>query len=266
MDISQKGIDLIVSFEGKHKKLADGRYAAYLDTLAKPAVPTIYCGLTKGIAMGMVCTEEEGERMFRRELNIYEDAVERLVKVPLNDNEFAAITSFVYNCGVGALEKSTLLKVLNQGRRDQVPAQMMRWINAGGKPYEGLRRRRAAEAALFMEPMPPKAVDEEAPAAPAMPQTVEEVKPSTVTVVKESTTAKVTAVGGIGLSLTQGWEWLFGVAKDASTAAVVDQKSLDGLSALWSYYGVSAGKIGMVIALAALVAAFLRAVQRGKSQ
>src|SRR5688572_28060470 len=118
MDTSQRGVELIVSFEGKKIRLPDGRYKAYLDTLAKPPVPTIYCGLTKGVAMGMVITEEQGERMFAKELALYEDAIERLVKVPLNQNRFDALVSFTYNCGIGALSKSTLLKELNKGNYD----------------------------------------------------------------------------------------------------------------------------------------------------
>lgn len=221
MDISSRGIDLIVSFEGKHKKLKDGRYQAYLDTLAKPAVWTLYCGLTRGITEGMVCTEEEGVRMFRKELNIYEDAIERLVKVPLNQNQFDALTSFVYNCGVGALQSSTLLKVLNQGKYEQVPSQLMRWVNAGGKRYEGLVRRRATEGALFAEPMPAAEVLPEGSEVPDMPQRVEQAPAGNVgALVKESWTVKgllAAASAYIGEKFVSGYDFAFGVAKDAGT-------------------------------------------------
>jgi len=224
MDISQRGIDLIVSFEGKHKKLADGRYQAYLDTLAVPNVWTIYCGLTKGVSSGMICTEEEGERMFRKELAVYEDAVERLVSVPLNQNQFDALVSFVYNCGPGALQESTLLKLLNEGKYETVTAQLMRWVNAGGKRYEGLARRRAAEGSLFMEPMPEEAVSaidgvEEAPAPAPMPQKVEEAPAGKVIdVVTQSWTLRGAALAFLG-AITNGaqsaYDWMFGVVKDA---------------------------------------------------
>jgi lysozyme len=221
MDISSRGIDLIVSFEGKHKKLKDGRYQAYLDTLAKPAVWTLYCGLTRGITEGMVCTEEEGVRMFRKELNIYEDAIERLVKVPLTQNQFDALTSFVYNCGVGALQSSTLLKVLNQGKYEQVPSQLMRWVNAGGKRYEGLVRRRAAEGALFAEPMPAAGALPEGSEVPDMPQRVEQAPAGNVgALVKESWTVKgllAAASAYIGEKFVSGYDFAFGVAKDAGT-------------------------------------------------
>jgi lysozyme len=219
MDISQRGIDLIVSFEGKHKKLKDGRYQAYLDTLAKPPVWTLYCGLTRGISEGMICSEEEGQRMFRKELNIYEDAIERLVHVDLNQNQFDALTSFVYNCGIGALEKSTLLKLLNQGKYEAVPAQLMRWVNAGGKRYEGLVRRRKAEGALFAEPMPAAEAPPEGIEAPNMPQRVEEAPAGNVgALVRDSWTIRGVLIAGasyIADKAVGGYEWLFGVAKEA---------------------------------------------------
>ena len=59
------------------------------------------------------------------------------------------MVSWVYNLGNGNLNSSTLLKVLNGGDYDGVPAQIMRWNKAGGKVLEGLTRRRQAEADLF---------------------------------------------------------------------------------------------------------------------
>ncbi len=219
MDISQRGIELIVSFEGKHKKIGEGRYKSYLDTLAKPPVWTLYCGLTRGITEGMVCTEEEGQKLFRKELNIYEDAIERLVRVPLNQNQFDALTSFVYNCGVGALQSSTLLKVLNQGKYEQVPAQLMRWVNAGGKRYDGLVRRRKAEGALFAEPIQAahaRAADSE---GPDMPQRVDEAPAGNVgALVRESWTIRGALIAGASFvadKAIDAYEWTFSVAKEA---------------------------------------------------
>jgi lysozyme len=237
MDISQRGVDLIVSFEGKHKLRSDGKYQAYLDTLAKPPVWTIYCGLTKGVGKDMCISAEEGDRMFAKELAVHEDAVERLVTVPLNQNMFDALTSFVYNCGPGALQNSTLLKLLNQGKYEQVPAQLMRWCNAGGKRYEGLARRRAAEGALFMEPMEKAAVatHEEEP-VPAMPQRVEEAPAASV---KEAVTTSGTIKAAI-LALPgavygvfeQSYDWLFGVAKQAGPEVIALKTTLTPFDAL----------------------------------
>ena len=72
-----------------------------------------------------------------------------MVTVPLNDNQFAALVSFAFNVGVLNLERSTLLRLLNRGWYEQVPAQMMRWNRAAGEAMGGLTRRRAAEAQLW---------------------------------------------------------------------------------------------------------------------
>jgi GH24 family phage-related lysozyme (muramidase) len=80
----------------------------------------------------------------------YEGYVNNLVTVELNQNQFDAMVSWVYNLGGGNLGASTLLKVLNAGDFAGVPAQMLRWNKAGGKVLEGLTRRRQAEADLFV--------------------------------------------------------------------------------------------------------------------
>lgn len=261
MDISQRGIDLIVSFEGKHKKLKDGRYQAYLDTLAKPAVWTLYCGLTRGIVEGQICTEEEGQRLFAKELAIYEDAIERLVKVPLNQNMFDALVSYTYNCGIGALQNSTLLKVLNAGKYEQVPAQLMRWVNAGGKRYEGLVRRRRAEGALFIEPIPAAQASPEGSEAPEMPQRVEPVPmTSTKEVVASSWTVKgvLAAFSAyIGEKAVSGYDFAFGVAKDAGTEILSLKTTTAPFEPLL--------KIGLpAIVIVGLVIAFSRRLGAGK--
>ena len=227
MDISQRGIDLIVSFEGKHRDVGDGKYEAYLDTLAKPHVWTIYCGLTRGVSKGMVVTRDEGDRLFQKELAVYEDAVERLISVPLNQNQFDALVSYTYNCGVGALQNSTLRRVLNQGKYGQVPAQLMRWVHAGGKEWPGLVRRRKAEGALFMEPMPldkPEIVVfddgvEERRLENPMPQRVEEgAAGSTEGLISDSRTIQGALAAALAYIAEKGlgvYEFLFGIAKDA---------------------------------------------------
>jgi len=228
MDISPRGIDFIVSFEGRHKLQSDGTYRAYLDTLAKPAVWTVYCGLTKGVTGATHITEEQGEAMFRKELAIYEDAVEKLVKVPLNQNQFDSLVSFVYNCGPNALKTSSLLKRLNAGKYAEVPAQLARWNKAGGKVWPGLTRRRAAEGALFMEPVEIESPRKIAVSGPdggerqlpetAMPQRVEESKPPVTDVVTSSWTIRG-ALAAIGGTLVQIYEWSLSGATEAGVEA-----------------------------------------------
>jgi lysozyme len=83
-------------------------------------------------------------------------AVNDAVKVRLDQNQFDALTSFVFNVGAGAFRESTLLRLLNDGKYEDVPEQLNRWVKAGGRTLEGLVRRRAAEGQLFAKGAVPK--------------------------------------------------------------------------------------------------------------
>lgn len=141
MHTSQKGLDLIKSFEGL-------RLHAYKDVVG---VVTIGYGTTSGVKMGDTITKERAEELLREDVKRFEGYVDRLVKVPLTQGMYDALVSFVYNLGPGALEKSTLLDQLNRGDYDGAAEQFGRWVFAGGRKLAGLVRRRAAERALFEE-------------------------------------------------------------------------------------------------------------------
>ena len=79
----------------------------------------------------------------------YEGYINNLVTVPLQQYQMDSLVAFVFNLGPSNLKSSTLLKVLNSGSYEDVPAQIKRWNKAGGKVLEGLTRRRLAEALLF---------------------------------------------------------------------------------------------------------------------
>jgi lysozyme len=191
MKLSRNGTKLIIDFEGRHKKRPDGRYQAYL---CPAGVWTIYAGITEGVHEGMVCTDEEGMAMFRKEIAKCEGAVEGLVKVELNQNQFDALVSFAFNVGSGALTKSTLLKKLNKGDFGGAAAEFGKWTKGGGKVLPGLVRRRAAEAELFLT----------APGSnePMMPQVVDVPKPVTSTIQSSRTIFGVIAAFGASLV---GW-------------------------------------------------------------
>ncbi|MGL5716723.1 MAG: lysozyme [Paraclostridium sp.] len=139
MKTSQKGIDLIKSFEG-----------CRLETYKCSAnVNTIGYGTTKGVVPGMKISLLEAEEMLKRDLIYFERWVEKLIEVELTQNQFDALVSFTYNLGEGALKNSTLRKFLNDKRYDLVPGQFLRWNMAGGKVLNGLVRRREAEAKMF---------------------------------------------------------------------------------------------------------------------
>jgi lysozyme len=71
------------------------------------------------------------------------------IKVPHSPQQMAALISFAYNLGIGALRKSTLLRRLNAGRYEDAAREFDKWVYAGGRKLPGLIKRRAAERALF---------------------------------------------------------------------------------------------------------------------
>ncbi|MGO4738667.1 lysozyme [Bosea sp. 2KB_26] len=138
--ISDEGLALIKRWEGC-------RLTAYRDVAG---VLTIGYGSTGAhVRPGMKITQAEADQLLVKDLARFERAVETLVKVPLNEGQFAALVSFAFNVGEGAFAKSTLLKRLNAGNYAAVPRELMKWVNAGGKKVEGLVNRRAAEGGLW---------------------------------------------------------------------------------------------------------------------
>lgn len=138
-----------------HVKRWEGfRAKAYPDPGSRDGKPvTIGYGQTrrngKPIKLGETITEAEAEAWLLQELARVSAVVDRLVKVPLSDNQHGALVSFTYNVGDDAFAKSTLLKKLNAGDYESVPAQLSRWNKNDGKVMEGLTNRRAAEAGLW---------------------------------------------------------------------------------------------------------------------
>ena len=82
---------------------------------------------------GLVITQAQADALLARDLNRFETGVTRLAQVPLNQNQFDALVSFSYNLGLGSLQNSTLLRLLNQRDYAGAAAQFPRWNKAGGK-------------------------------------------------------------------------------------------------------------------------------------
>jgi lysozyme len=146
--INQAGLDLIKRFEGFEAR-------AYLDAVG---VPTIGYGHTRTVTErdardGKRIDEAEAERLLTLDCDSAQADVERYIAVDLNDNQFAALVSFVFNLGGGALRGSTLRRKLNAGDYAAVPPEMARWVRAGGRVLTGLVRRRQAEGELFTTPL-----------------------------------------------------------------------------------------------------------------
>lgn len=148
MNINKEGLDLIKSFEGC-------RLVAYDDLQPNKTITsksqvkgtlTIGYGHTAGVTVGQVITKEQAENMLKSDMKKYEKYVKDNVKLELNENQFSALVSFCYNCGVGNLR--TLVK----GRTaSQIAEAMLLYNKASGKVLNGLVRRRKAERELFLK-------------------------------------------------------------------------------------------------------------------
>lgn len=150
MKTSTNGRKLIAGFEG-----------CVLTAYKCPAgVLTIGVGHTSAasapaVKSGMKISANEADDILARDLSSFEAAVSRLVTSSLNQNQFDALVSLVFNIGARAFSSSTLLKKLNAGDYDGAAAQFERWNKASGRVLSGLTRRRAAERDLFVRPIAP---------------------------------------------------------------------------------------------------------------
>lgn len=141
MKISNEGLNLIKKYEGL-------KLEAYL---CPANVWTIGYGHTgDDVEEGMEISEEEATDLLVKDLNRFEDVVNR-VKSPLTQSMYDALVSFTYNVGGGAFLKSTLLRKL--AVQDYVGAaeEFPKWNKGGGRVLNGLVRRRAEEKALFLK-------------------------------------------------------------------------------------------------------------------
>lgn len=140
MKTSQRGIELIKSFEGC-------KLSAYQDSVG---IWTIGYGHTAGVKKGDKITQAQADKMLADDLVIYEQGVQSMVKRTMTQGQFDALVSFSFNVGLGALGRSTLLRLMNSGDWQAASQQFARWNKAGGKELAGLTRRREAERALFV--------------------------------------------------------------------------------------------------------------------
>lgn len=141
MNVSETGIELIKKFEG-----------CALKAYKCPAgIWTIGYGHTKGVKEGHVITQAQAEKYLKQDLKQFEEVVNNLVNVPLNQNQFDALVSFCYNLGGGNLKRSTLLNLLNKEDYNGAAEQFDLWVYANGKKLAGLIKRRAAEKELFLK-------------------------------------------------------------------------------------------------------------------
>jgi lysozyme len=139
MELSTTGLQFIANFEGL---MLD----AYKDIVG---VATIGYGHTRNVKMGDKVTATEALILLREDAHEAIKDVRRLVKVSLTQGQFDALVSFTFNLGGGALERSTLLRMLNEKNYEGARMEFHKWNKAGGREVSGLTRRRKAEADLF---------------------------------------------------------------------------------------------------------------------
>jgi lysozyme len=229
LTISPAGLKLIQSFEGCEKKAGRGKFRAYT---CPAGVLTIGWGHTlaagRAFDRDTVWTAAECDRVLREDLEKFEEGVRAAVKVALDQSQFDALVSFAYNCGLGNLKSSTLLRKLN--RRDFAGAarEFAKWNKAGGRVLTGLTRRRAAEATLFQGA---GRIDVNAREDGPMAQTVDApAKPTVVETLKDSKIAQGTATGS---ALGSGNE-VIGAVKD-SAAQLKDANDSAQDIGLWDF-------------------------------
>jgi lysozyme len=144
MHVSPRGRALIKQFEGF-------REIAYQDVVG---VWTVGFGFTRGVTPGQHMTLAQAEARLITELLGYEQAVLSGCTLEPNQNQLDAMCSLAWNIGIAGFLRSTVLRAHNRGDFQSASRAFGLWNKAGGREWAGLTRRRAAEAALYLEPAP----------------------------------------------------------------------------------------------------------------
>jgi lysozyme len=139
---SAAGLDLIRGFEGER-----------LESYRCPAGKwTISVGVTgPHVTEGMKITQAESDELFAAAIRTFETGINKMLLVPISQNQFDAIVALGYNIGLHNLQSSTLLKLLNRGEYSKAAAEFGRWSHAAGQLMPGLVKRRRAEAEMFLK-------------------------------------------------------------------------------------------------------------------
>lgn len=202
MKTSERGIKLLIEFEGF-------RGEAYIPVPGD--VPTIGFGFTKGVKMGDRMTLAEARDRLKTELAEYERGVYEACTVRPTQNQFDAFVCFAFNIGVAGFNRSSVLKAHNRGDTQAAARAFSLWNKSGGRVYAGLTRRRAAEAALYLEHVDhelsmPQRIDAERPMTASTINRASVVAGGTATVAAVSET--VNTVNGLKHGVSELGDWL----------------------------------------------------------
>ena len=144
--LSQKGVDLIKQFEGL--SLTPYVCAGGINTIGYGN--TYYMNGKKVTLKDPKITQKQAEELLKHSLSTYEKAVDSFCRDDISQGNFDALVAFSYNVGVGALQKSTLIKKVNANPKDVTIAdEFLKWNKSAGRVLAGLTRRRQAEANLY---------------------------------------------------------------------------------------------------------------------
>lgn len=141
MKLSAEGLELIKQFEGF-------RSQQYRDVAGLPTIGYGHRIVLPESFTGKL-SEADGAALLAKDVKEAEEAVSRLVKVPLTEGQFDALVDFCFNLGSGRLAGSTLLRCLNGGRYDDAAEQLLRWDLVAGEVNLGLKARREAEVRMW---------------------------------------------------------------------------------------------------------------------
>lgn len=142
MHINEAGLRLLKNFEGV-------RLQAYKCPAGVITIGYGHTGMLNGkpLTMGTTITQDQAEALLKQDLVKYENYVNSL-KRDFNENQFSALTSFVYNCGLGSLQS-----LCRNRNNKQIAEALLLYNKAGGRALAGLTKRRKAERELFLKPV-----------------------------------------------------------------------------------------------------------------
>jgi lysozyme len=144
--ISNLGLELIKKYEGFKAKA----YLCPANVITIGFGSTYYEDGTKVKLTDSPITQERATELLEALLVSYERSVDSYCVDTINQYQFDALCSFAYNCGVGNLKSSTLLKKVNKNPNDPtIKDEFLKWNKGGGKVLSGLTKRRIEEAQLY---------------------------------------------------------------------------------------------------------------------
>ena len=140
MTTSRKGLQLIKDFEGL-------RLASYK---CPAGVWTIGYGHTKGVKQGQVIDQSKADDYLVEDIAPIERLLNDL-RINFRQEQFDALVSWIFNLGASAFQRSTLyIRIGTNASDEEITDQIIKWVNAAGKPLVGLKKRRIAEANMFL--------------------------------------------------------------------------------------------------------------------